>query len=161
FAFEGVVAGNKYTVRATKDGLSSREEGPIAIEAGTDRSDLELKLESGATLAFRLVTAQDVPVKDIEARVQQASRKRGISFGSGDVDRDKIVAQGDGKFLIKSLDAGTFDVVLQPPDFADVAREGVKLKSGETTDLGTIRVKESKSISGRITDSSGQPVAGA
>ena len=42
-----------------------------------------------------------------------------------------------------------------------MTREGVRLKSGETTDLGTLRVKESKSIAGRITDSTGQPVANA
>jgi protocatechuate 3,4-dioxygenase beta subunit len=163
FEFDGVLAGNKYTVRAVKEGLASREEGPIPIEAGTDRGELELKLEAGASLAFRLVTAQDLPVKDVEARLQPqgGGKRRGFGLAANDVDHDKIVPQGDGKFLIKALDAGTFDVTLQPPDFADVAREGVKLKSGETTDLGTLRVKESKSISGRITDATGQPVAGA
>ena len=163
FAFDGIVAGNKYTVRATKEGLSSREEGPIQIDAGTDRGDLELKLETGATLAFRLVTAQEVPVKDVELRLQPqgGNRRRGFGIGGNDVDRDKIVPQGDGKFQIKALDAGTFDVTLMPVDFSDVTREGVKLKSGETTDLGTLRVKESKSIAGRIADSNGQPVANA
>jgi protocatechuate 3,4-dioxygenase beta subunit len=163
FNFDGVVAGNKYTVRATKEGLASRDEGPIQIEAGTDRGDLELKLDSGATLAFRLVTAQDAPVKDVEARLQPqgGGRRRGFGFGAGDVDRDKIVPQGDGKFLIKALDPGTFDLTLQPPDFADVSREGIRLRAGETTDLGTLRVKESKSIAGRITDATGQPVEGA
>jgi len=163
FAFDGIVAGNKYTLRATKEGLGSRDEGPIPIDAGTDRSDLELKLEAGAMLAFKLVTAQDTPVKDVDLRLQPqaAGRRRGMSFAAGDVDRDKIVSQGDGKFLIKALDAGTFDLTLQPPDFADVAREGVKLKGGETTDLGTIRVKESKSIAGKVVDTNGQPIAGA
>jgi protocatechuate 3,4-dioxygenase beta subunit len=163
FAFEGIPAANKYTVRATKEGLAGADEGPIPVEAGTDRADLELKLEAGATLAFRLMTAQDVPVKDVEARVQAqgVGKRRGLTFGGNDVDPDKIVSLGDGKFQIKTLDAGTFDVTLQPPDFADVTREAVKLKSGETTDLGTIRVKESKSIAGRITNAIGHPVVGA
>jgi protocatechuate 3,4-dioxygenase beta subunit len=163
FAFDGILAGNRYTVRATKEGLASQEEGPIAIDAGTDRGDLELKLDAGASLRFRLVTAADAPVNDVEARFQTVggNKRRGFAGGANNVDHDKIVAEGDGKFLIKSLDAGTFDVTLEPPDFADVAREGVKLRSGETTDLGTLRVKESKSIAGRITDTNGQPIAGA
>ena len=163
FSFDGVIAGNKYTVRAVKEGLASREEGPIPVEAGTDRSDLEMKLESGALLAFRLLTTKDVPVKDVDVRLQSqaAGRRRGFGIGGNDVDRDKIVSQGDGKFLVKALDAGTFDLTLQPDDFADVTKEGVKLKSGETVDLGTLRVKESKSIAGRIVDSTGQPVEGA
>jgi protocatechuate 3,4-dioxygenase beta subunit len=163
FDFDGLLAGNKYALRAVKEGLSSRDEGPFPIEAGTDRGDLELKLDAGASLAVRLVTAQDLPVKDLEARMQPqgGGKRRGLGMSANDIDRDKIVPQGDGKFLIKALDAGTFDVTLQPPDYADVAREGVKLRSGETTDLGTLRVKESKSIAGRITDQSGQPVPGA
>jgi protocatechuate 3,4-dioxygenase beta subunit len=163
FSFDGIPAANKYTVRATKDGLAAADEGPIAVEAGTDRADLELKLEAGATLAFRLVTAQDAPVKAVEARVQaqSAGRRRGSVFGGTDVEPDKIVSLGDGRFQLKALDTGTFDVTLQPPDFADVTREGVKLKSGETTDLGTIRVKESKSIAGRVTNAIGHPVANA
>jgi protocatechuate 3,4-dioxygenase beta subunit len=163
FVFDGVIAGNKYTVRAAKDGLASREEGPIPIEAGTDRGDVELKLESGATLAVRLLTAQDVPVKDLDARVQPQGngRRRGFGPGVGDLDKDKIVSQGDGKFLIKALDPGTADVTLQPADYADVVKEGVKLKSGETTDLGTLRVQESKAIGGRVVDNTGQPVEGA
>ena len=163
FSFDGINAGNKYTIRASKEGLSAKDDGPIPVEAGTDRSDLEFKLEAGALLAFRLVTDKEVPVKDLDVRLQAPStgRRRTMAFGANDVDRDKIVSQGDGKFLIKALDAGTFDLTLQPMDYADVTREGLKLKSGETTDLGTIRVKESKSIAGRVTDSAGQPVAGA
>jgi len=163
FAFDGINAGNKYTIRATKEGLSAKDDGPIPVEAGTDRADLELKLESGALLAFRLVTDKDVPVKELDVRLQPPStgRRRGMALGGNDVDREKITSQGDGKFLVKSLDAGTFDLTLQPLDYADVTREGLKLKAGETVDLGTIRVKESKKISGRITDTSGQPVANA
>lgn len=164
FDFDGLVAGNKYTVHAAKDGLAAQDEGPIPIEAGTDRGDLELRLEAGASLAFRLVTAQDAPVKDVDARVvpqaKQGGRRRTFGIAQG-VDPDKIVAQGDGRFVIKALDAGTFDVTLQPPDYADVVKEGVRLKSGETTDLGTLRVRESKSIAGKIVDASGQPIAGA
>ena len=163
FAFDGISAGNKYTIHASKEGLSAKDDGPIPVEAGTDRADLELKLESGALLTFRLVTDKDVPVKDLDVRLQPPStgRRRGMALGGNDVDHEKITSQGDGKFLVKSLDAGTFDLTLQPLDYADVTREGLKLKPGETVDLGTIRVKESKKIAGRITDSSGQPVANA
>jgi protocatechuate 3,4-dioxygenase beta subunit len=163
FAFDGIAAGNKYTIHASKEGLSAKDDGPIPVEAGTDRADLELKLESGALLTFRLVTDKDVPVKDLDVRLtaSNSGKRRGMGLGGNDVDHEKINSQGDGKFLVKALDAGTFDLTLQPVDYADVTREGLKLKAGETVDLGTIRVKESKKISGRITDTSGQPVANA
>jgi uncharacterized GH25 family protein len=165
FSFDGIPAGNKYTLRATKDGFAADEDGPIAVEAGTDRGDVELKLDGGASLAFRLLTADDLPVKDVDIRLQPqgGGRRRGGAFSgaASEVDNSKIVPQGDGKFLVKALEPGTFDLTLAPPEFADVTKEGLKLKNGETVDLGTLRVKESKSISGNVTDSNGQPVAGA
>lgn len=163
FAFDGIVAGNKYNLRASKPGFAADEEGPFVIEAGSDRSDVEMKIDAGAQLTFRLVTADDAPVKDVDLRVQSQDgpRRRGLAFGAGDVDRDKINPQGDGKFLVKALEPGTFDVTLAPPDFGDIVKEGVKLKSGETVDLGTLRAKESKSVGGKITDATGQPVVGA
>ena len=170
YTFEGLPAGSRYNVTGRKSGLTQDEAGPIAVDAGTDRQDVDLKLESGAAITVRLVTVEDVPVAETDARLDPSGERRGpgrggrgggMRFGAGGVSEEQIVAGADGKFTIKNLEAGTFDVTLSPADAADVVRESVVLKNGETVDLGTIRVKESKSISGRITDSAGQPVAGA
>jgi len=169
FDFDGLPAGNRWTLRARKPGLADGEAAPIALEAGTDRSDLEIKLESGATLTFRLATADDVGVTDAELALRPAAApggggERSRSFRSmapNNVATEQITTKSDGTFTVKNLEAGTFDVTVSPAEYADVAKEAVRLKAGETADLGTLRVKEAKSIAGRITDQSGQPVAGA
>jgi len=170
YAFEGLPAGVRYNVTARKAGLTDGDAGPIAIEPGSERQDLDIKLESGAVITFRLVTVEDVPVVETDVRVDPSRERRGrgrggmrmgMGMGMGMVSPEQIVPGAEGKFTVKNLEPGTFDVTLSPVDGADIVKEGVSLKNGETVDLGTLRVKESKSISGRITDANGEPVAGA
>jgi len=166
YAFEGLPAGSRYNVTARKSGLTETEAGPIQVDAGTDRQDVDLKLETGAAITFKLVTVEDVPLSETDVRVDPSGERRGrgrggMRFGAGGVAPEQIVPGAGGKFTVKNLEAGTFDVTLSPVDAADVVKEGVVLKNGETVDFGTLRVRESKSISGRITDATGEPVAGA
>jgi protocatechuate 3,4-dioxygenase beta subunit len=170
FDFDGLVAGNRWTIHARKAGLADGEAAPVAVEGSTDRSDLEIKLESGATLTFRLLTADDLPVTDLDVSLRPggaqggAGARRGRAFGGPngqDVGPDQIVPGADGKVTVKNLEPALVDVTVSPTDYADVTREAVRLKSGETVDLGTLRVKEAKSIAGRVSDATGQPVVGA
>jgi len=167
YTFEGLPAGTRYNLTARKNGLTDGEAGPLAIEAGMDRPDVDLKLDTGAAVTFRLVTTEDVPVTDTDVRVDASGERRGgrgrggPRMGLGMVDDAQIVPGPSGKFTVKNLEAGTFDVTLSPVDGADIVKEGVVLRNGETVDLGTMKVKESKSISGRITDGNGEGVANA
>ena len=170
FDFDGLPAGKPWTLHARKPGYADADAAPVPVEAGTDRADLEIKLEAGTTMTFRLLTADDVPVSDVEISLRPSAAKgagggrRGRSFAGAnglEVGEDRVTAAADGKITVKNLETGTFDVTLSPPDYADIVKEGVRLKTGEATDLGTLRVKESKSISGRVSDAAGQPVAGA
>ena len=166
YLLEGLPAGTRYNVSARKNGLTDGEAGPIAVDAGTDRQDVDLKLETGSAITFRLVNMDESPVSETDVRVDPSGERRGRGRGGmgmrmGGISQDQIVPGASGKFTVKNLEAGTFDVTLSPVDGADIVKEAVALKNGETTDLGTFKVKESKSISGRVTDGSGQPVANA
>src|SRR5262249_24177056 len=66
-----------------------------------------------------------------------------------------------GQVTVRELDAGTYTVHVEPADFDEIDRENVRLRAGETTDLGTLVAREGKGFSGRVTDRAGQPVAGA
>jgi len=167
YVLEGLPAGSRYNVTARKAGLTDGEAGPIPVEAGTDRQDVDLRLETGAAITFRLVTVDDAPVAETEVRVDPSGERRGrggrggLRMGLGTVAPEQIVPGASGKFTVKNLDAGTFDVTLSPVDGADIVKQAVVLKNGETLDLGTMKIRESKSISGRVTDGHGDPVANA
>ncbi|MDQ3333634.1 MAG: carboxypeptidase-like regulatory domain-containing protein [Myxococcota bacterium] len=67
----------------------------------------------------------------------------------------------DGKFEVKELDPGTYDVTFRGPDFAVLIKRDVKVEAGKTLDLGTVTVYRGRKISGRVLDTKGKPVAGA
>lgn len=166
YVLDGLPAGTRYNVTARKSGLTDGEAGPIAVEAGTDRQDVDLKLESGAALTFRLVTVDDTPVSETDVRVDPGGERRGrgragARMALAGISQEQIVPGPQGKFTVKNLEPGSFDVTVSPADGADIVKEAVVLKNGETVDLGTLRVRESKSISGRVTDSNGEAVANA
>jgi protocatechuate 3,4-dioxygenase beta subunit len=67
----------------------------------------------------------------------------------------------DGKFELKELDPGTYDVTFRGPDFAVMIKRDVKVEAGKTFDLGTVTVHRGRKISGRVVDAKGKPVGGA
>lgn len=67
----------------------------------------------------------------------------------------------DGKFEIKELDPGTYDLTIRGPDFALFIKRDVIVEAGKTFDAGTITVHRGRKITGRVVDKSGKPVSGA
>ena len=67
----------------------------------------------------------------------------------------------DGKFELKELDPGTYDVTFRGPEFAVTIKRDVKVEAGKTVDLGTVTVHRGRKITGRVVDRSGKGVAGA
>lgn len=164
FSFEGLPAGGSFTLRAEKKGFAPGQAGPFDVERGADRRDVEIRLEEGAAIKVRLTDRDGVPVRSVEIELEDTDRKnsRGPRFGGGRrVDSDEIESAGDGRLVARPLPTGTFTVRMAPEDFAEIERENVKLRAGETVDLGSITVEEGRSISGTITDAAGSPVAAA
>ncbi len=70
-------------------------------------------------------------------------------------------ANRTGDFEVDSLPPGKFDVTVRGPAFADRTIPDVVVSEGEVTDLRTVTVSAGRSVTGRVLDGSGQPVAGA
>jgi uncharacterized GH25 family protein len=67
----------------------------------------------------------------------------------------------DGKFELKELDPGSYDVTFRGPEFAVTIKRDVKIEPGKTTDLGTVTVHRGRKITGKVLDAKGKPVGGA
>ncbi|MGE0402922.1 MAG: carboxypeptidase regulatory-like domain-containing protein [Kofleriaceae bacterium] len=66
----------------------------------------------------------------------------------------------DGKFEMRDISPGTFDVTFRGPEFTELIKRDVKIEPGKTTDLGTIELARGRRITGKVVDDRG-PVAGA
>ena len=80
-----------------------------------------------------------------------------VALGSTD---PKPFATKDGTFTIPAV-AGTHRLVVDGRGFLASKAQDVTIKEGKTTDVGTIVVTAGRSISGRVLDSTGLPVAKA
>jgi protocatechuate 3,4-dioxygenase beta subunit len=67
----------------------------------------------------------------------------------------------DGVFLVDDLEPGDYDLTIHGPEFADIIKHGVKVEVGKTTELGAITVPHGRTLTGKVVDASGAPVAGA
>ncbi len=66
-----------------------------------------------------------------------------------------------GAFVVDEIDPGSYDVTFHGPEFGDVIKHDIKVEAGKPTDMGTITVARGRVLSGRVTDSANNPVAGA
>jgi protocatechuate 3,4-dioxygenase beta subunit len=92
-----------------------------------------------------------------------------IAFADGTVPAHALVAVGvlpatptrDGAFAVHDLPPGRYDVRIRGDQLAALVRRDVIVTAGAVTDLGTLTVKRGRTVSGRVVDPAGRPVAGA
>ncbi len=150
---------------ASKEGFAQASTGPLTVEAGRDRTDLELRLGVTASLTFVVKDEHDRPVTDVEVSFADPERggagRRARFAGGRPVSEDRIEVVEGGAVRVRGLGPGVFDLTLVPWGYEEIERAGVRLEAGETTDLGVLRAKEGTSISGKVLDPEGRPIAGA
>ncbi len=145
FHIGGLPAGN-YRVRAARPGTS---ESMLWTQVGqvvpTNTTGLKLTVSSQSTLAGRVLYEDGSPPPAFTVAV---------GYGT-----PKPFATADGRFSIE-VPGGAFNLAVSGPTFIRKL-VAIDIKDGSKKDLGTVNVKRGRSISGRVIDASGVPVAGA
>lgn len=93
-----------------------------------------------------------------------------VALEDGSVPRLATVSLGwqtstmvapDGTFKLDDLTPRTYDLRVHGPDFAETLQHDIEVKSGESTDVGTITLQRGRKLTGRVVDAKGNAVAGA
>ncbi|HVR75462.1 MAG TPA: carboxypeptidase-like regulatory domain-containing protein [Planctomycetota bacterium] len=66
-----------------------------------------------------------------------------------------------GEFLIQGLPAGVVDLVVKAPHYLETRKSGIEVREGEKHGNIDIQLEQGQSVSGRVVDARGQPVANA
>lgn len=149
FAFRGLAPG-RYKLRASPPG---------AFEHG--RSTLRETITATAgDRAIRIVVPAD---GTITGRVAFPDGRTPATFvislgGWGNV---VPVASRDGSFTILDVPPRTYQLTIRGPGFAERTLPAVVVAPGASVDAGTITVQPGRTISGRVVDGDGKPIAGA
>ena len=72
FDLDGTAAPMRYRLSVRKEGFANGVHGPIELDPGSDLSDFTIVLTEGATIAVRLIDADQKPVSEIALRLDQA-----------------------------------------------------------------------------------------
>lgn len=147
FTIAGLAPG-EYWLRASKQGAASGGRGAQM------RDPVEAKVGDA----------------DVKITIPADGKVKGkIALAGGGAPGPFTVALGMGAPTPFAAEDGAFELELAPGHFTltiaglafDRSQVPADVKSGETTDVGTITVKKGRMIAGRVTGPDGAPVAGA
>ncbi len=144
-----------YNFRVAASGFQPHTESKIHV-----RSDSELKfqLKEGLSVTGVVQGPNDEPVGGATIRAQRiggsATRPEivNISF-----DEDGVKSDENGVFVFDTLEDADYNLVAMHDDYQTLRHKGVRPGSGEVR----LRMTFGGRIRGFVTDTSGQPVAGA
>ncbi|MGE0868048.1 MAG: sigma-70 family RNA polymerase sigma factor [Kofleriaceae bacterium] len=142
FTFRGLSDG---AFRVIIDFNFRRGSMSLGIPAQTGANDVTLVYPTLAGLRGRVVLASGEPPRNAQIEVATQS----------------VPSARDGSFALDRLEDGTGTVRIRGEQFETVELNGVKLTAGVTTDLGVIRVKPGRRVTGTVVDAAGRPVEGA
>jgi protocatechuate 3,4-dioxygenase beta subunit len=142
----GGLPGGSYTVRAARPGAA---ESALWLSTGV--------VTTPSSAPIRIVVAAEGRVL---GRVRLADGKPVTAFtiALGNT-RPRPISSQDGTFAV-AAPAGTYALTVAGPGFVTTGHD-VTVAAATDTDVGTLAVTAGRSISGRVLDETGMPVAGA
>jgi uncharacterized GH25 family protein len=153
FAIANVVSG-RYELRASASGFQETRQTGIEVTAERDPAELRLVLERGAALHGQVLGDDGNPV--LGASVQRVVQRRSpLDFWAGPND---ATSGADGRYRLEGLPTGQSTFSAEHERFPKQVRDFV-VQPGEN--LLDFRLEAGRTISGRVVDDTGLPIAGA
>ncbi|MCX5744295.1 MAG: carboxypeptidase-like regulatory domain-containing protein, partial [Proteobacteria bacterium] len=145
FRFPGLPAGT-YRVRAARPGAAEVALDLARSTIAKPGDKLKLVVPADGKIVGKVVMADGKPPTSFS-----------VSLAGGYATP---FATADGAFALPAV-AGTHTLVVDGKSFLTARSKDVTVTEGKPTDVGTITVQPGRSISGRVVDETGTPVAGA
>ena len=127
---------------------------------------LDVVLEAGIRAHGLVVDARGEPVSGAELKLgRQESPGDGMMFSFGGEQPEEADAEAEsdraGRFAFADLAPGRYALAARAPGHATATLRGLEVpESASSVDLGKVELAAGVSITGRVVDGRGQPVAG-
>jgi hypothetical protein len=155
FVLEDVPAGT-WELVAQARGYQAARVGGLGVEEASTRDAGDVRLTPGNAIRGRVIEGTTgAPVLDAAVSLQRAGGGRGLAVMMGESDAR---TDGDGRFAIEGLAAGSYSVVAQHPDYAS-ATGAVEVKDGPAPI--ELRMAAGGTLGGVVLSETGAPLAGA
>ncbi len=182
FRIEGLEPGD-YRVMARAEGTARGQSTPIKVVEGQSVEDVVIEVERGAMVEGRVLDPTGAPVANAEVRgyepelpaaadgaatfisraIRVGGRGRGgmgrFNFdGRRSVGRTK--SDGDGRYQLEHLTAGTFDLEVSHADFATLRGSTGEVEVGQKKSGVDFALSRGGSVEGNVVNVDGTPRAG-
>lgn len=164
FRLGGFLAGFAYDLRIDREGFAPARQELPAREPGQPAPELRIVLRAGRVAFGAVIDGSRRPVAGARATLQPAAPADFAARRRAARDPEKFEGSTDaaGRFEVKGLPAGTFDLTVRGRGFAPLTVPGLEVPAGSgRTDLGTVLLAPGASLRGLVTDGKGGPIEGA
>jgi len=148
FVLAGLPAGT-VDVMARAPGYASARQ---TVAVGNE--NVVFALDAGGTVVGAVVDGKGQPVSGAMVRAAAEGEER-------DMPAMSLASDGDGRFTLYDVRPGRYVVDARAAGYAPGNVSGVRVSSGGTTDVGTLRLRSGGILQGTVTDAANEPIAGA
>jgi protocatechuate 3,4-dioxygenase beta subunit len=163
FKLSSLAAGVAYELRVQREGLAPASVELPAREAGAAAPDLRIVLHPGRTAFGTVIDGDRRPVAGAQVALTPTPPADMMARMRRMIDPPRLpdaATDREGRFKLKSLPAGTFDLTVRARGFAPLTVPALAIPAGKgTTDLGTVQLAPGASLRGLVADAQGEPLA--
>ncbi len=166
FLLRSLAAGAIYELRTEREGFAPARQELPPHQAGAPVPELRIVLRAGRTAFGVVIDSGRRPVAGAQAALQPAApanpTARMRALRAKPERYSGLPTDADGRFELKDLPAGTFDLVVRGRGFAPLTVPALAIPAGKgAVDLGTVMLAPGATVRGLVVDAQGNPVEGA
>ncbi|MCB9895660.1 MAG: carboxypeptidase regulatory-like domain-containing protein [Planctomycetes bacterium] len=130
-------------------------QGRINLSGGGEKNIGDIALMRAATVRGRVISADNAePIANASIEFTQGNRWGAWSNSNG-------TSGEDGTFVIEDVEPGSYTIKVRASSYALLEMPAQTIEAGKTLDLGDLKLDHGLTLSGKVTNADGQPVAGA
>jgi protocatechuate 3,4-dioxygenase beta subunit len=156
-----------YDMKVAATGFAPLTKDILGLEARRTMSGVRIEMSRGQSVAGQILDKDGKPVRDADASLRPASRGARMGGmmiegpGGGGGSAFKAASDGDGKFRITGVSAGTYDLEVRHGGYAAKTVPGIEVpKKAEPVDVGSISLDPGARVNGLVSAPDGSPIEG-
>ncbi len=155
-----------YDLKARAEGFAPTVTVVRDLEPYRTKQGVRVPLERGQAITGRVVDGESSPIAEASVQLEKAQARGGHGMmrmmDGGDPDRFTGTSDSEGRFEVRGVPAGTYDVTVKRPGFAKARVDGVEMAEGDKpVDVGDVTMQPGERLHGYVVDGEGLPVEGA
>lgn len=155
FRLRGLLPRAIYQLSVSADGFARASATARTASPGRAPAPVRIVLDTGRSARGRLVDESGQPVGGTAVSLAVPGP---MGF---DEEEFRASSGADGRFEVRRLSPGLYDLKVERRGFAPLRRAGVEIASTPATDLGVVTLLRGAALEGTVRDRQGAPVAGA